>query len=314
MFAKLARSSLVAAMVFAAAPMVHAGALDVRDDAQLLAPTDIDSLRATAAQYPFSVRIFTTNAFSTREDLDRFAGSQVSAPSMVVLAVAPNSHWTSVHFGVATRIAPSQWRTIENAGDGYFRQRQWSGGMQGILATANASVGTGPAMLPRSNGYAYPNAYPQGVIREREEKGFFASGTFLLLVPAFFIGAIVIAAVMARRRQNAGYPNGQYPGGYRDPNAPYGGGPYYNNQGSGISPLGAGIAGAAVGGLAGYAIGRATADNDSSDYSSSYSGSSDSSSYSSDSGGSYDAGGSTSGWDSGGGGGDFGGGGGGGDW
>lgn len=76
--------------------------------------------------------------------------------------------------------------------------------------------------------------------------------------------------------------------------------------------LGAGILGAGVGGLAGYAIGSAMANREEHHGDDHYAGS--------DVGGgteNYDAGGSTSGWDSGGdGGGDFGGGGdsGGGDW
>lgn len=328
--APLAVAAMAAAIV--APSIANAGTLQVRDEAMLLSPSDRASLQSSVAMYPFDVRILTTNAFSDRMSFDRYVGAQVGSPNVVVVAVAPAIRRTSVHFGTGTRIGPQNWRAIEDAGDPFFRSGQWGMGISAIVGRASTFVGTGPAYMPAQNQYNYGGTVPPSQYRPtgyrvsttRERSGF-PIGTVLCLG----IGAVMIFGLFALARRAARGATGGYDGGYRSPGqpGPFGGpgGPGYNpgygpgyGAPGGVSPVTAGIAGAAVGGLAGYAIGRAVDDHGHTETytTTTYDPPPSYSSGDSYGGSSYDAGGSSSGWDSGGG--DSGGGGfdggGGGDW
>jgi uncharacterized membrane protein YgcG len=323
--APLAVAAVAAALV--APSVASAGTLQVRDDAMLLSPSDRASLQSSVATYPFDVRVLTTNAFSDRLSFDRYVGAQVASPNMVVIAIAPAIRRTSVHFGTGTRIGPQHWRAIEDAGDPFFRSGQWGMGVSAIAGRAATFVGTGPANMPSQSQpqFNYRGAPPVGyrVSTTRERSGF-PIGTVLCVG----LGVAMIVGLVALARRATRAASGGFDGGYRTPGqpGPFGGpsapgygpgyGPTYGAPTGGISPMTAGIAGAAVGGLAGYAIGRAMDDHGHTETYTTTTYDSPPSYGSGDSygGSSYDAGGSSSGWDSGGG--DSGGGGfdGGGDW
>lgn len=326
--APLAAASIAAAAL--APSIANAGTLAVRDEAALLSAGDRANLQSAVSAYPFDVRVLTTNSFGDRGSFDRYIGSQVASPNMIVIGIAPSIRGTSVHFGTGTRIGSQMWRSVEDAGDPFFRTGQWGSGIGAILGRAQSAVGTGPAAMAPQSGYGYgrtsgmPAGYRMSTTRERSG---FPIGTVL----CFGLGALVIfgGIALARRARNAaggafgggGYRTPANPGPYGGGPAGYGpnyGGPVYGAPNNGMSPMGAGLAGAAVGGLAGYAIGRAMDDHGhvETHTTTTY----DNGGYDNGGGGSpYDAGGSSSGWDGGGGGfdgggGGFDGGGGGGDW
>ncbi|MDP3278234.1 MAG: TPM domain-containing protein [Deltaproteobacteria bacterium] len=299
-----------------------AGTLQLRDDASVFSATDRASLTQAVAMYPFDVRVLSSNTFADRGTFDQYVATNVASPNMVVVGIAPTLRRTSVHFGVSTRIAPTQWRTIESQGAPFFRTGQWAGGVQAILTNASGAVGSGPANMPLvaqntrypvapygtpTQNYRYNRANRYSSDRGDSSRSF----GFVWVVLGVAVGAMVLVAIARRAARNGGqmaggyrtngYPGGQ-PGGY--PYAPPGGpGGYgYGPSGGGISPMGAGIAGAAVGGIAGYALGRAM-----DDHGGSYTHTSYDNGPSYDNSPSYDAGGSSSGWDGGGGGSDGGG-------
>jgi uncharacterized membrane protein YgcG len=285
-----------------------AGTLQIRDPGDVLPAQEEASLRQAAQAWPFDARVVVTTEMPSRAAFSRYVGAQVAGPNMVVVGVDPLHRLTSVHFGTGTRIARSRFRAIEDAGDGWFRQGQWSGGVEAIFTSAASAVGSGS---PVAGGGAQLDG-------GQESAPSFPWGLMLLGVGGVLIAVMVFRAM---RNRSQAYPMGpgvdpyraqQYPQGYGAPggyNPGYG--PHYGPQGGGMSNLGAGVIGAGVGGLAGYALGSALANRDEHHGADHYAGSG----YD-DGSSSYDAGGSTSGWDDGGGGGDFGGGdsGGGGDW
>ena len=301
----LVSGALLAALFIPSAAL--AGTLQIRDPGDVLAAQDEQGLRAAAAAWPFDARVVVTTELTSRADFDRYVGAQVAAANMVVVGVDPAHHRTSVHFGTGTRIARDRFSVIENAGDGWFRQANWRGGIEAILTSASGAVGSGS-----------PGAVADGPAREGQSAPSFPWGLLLLGLGGVAIAVMVFRA--ARNRSEAAAMNGggdpyraqQYPPGYNPGAYGPGYGPGYGPQGGGgMGGLGAGIVGAGVGGLAGYAIGSAMANREEHHGGDHYAGSDDSGSSN------YDAGGSTSGWDDGGGGGDFGGGdsgGGGGDW
>jgi len=292
----VAATTLTAALTLGA--VASAGTLQVRDDADVLTPAQETLLRGRGAQYPFDARVLTSSRFTSRADFDRHVASQLAAPDMVVVGVDPVHRWSSVHFGTATRIGTASFSAIENAGDAYFRGSRWDEGFGAILGAAQQSVGT-----------AAPTE-----VGARGERSSFPWRTVILGL--LVVGGVALAFRAFRRSQQTlgagGWNNPNVPPqGY---NQPFGGpppGPGYGGYGPAPgSGIGTGIAGAALGGLAGYALGNAMANRgeEGAHGAAGSEGNNDS----------FDAGGSSSGWDDGGGGGgDFGGGdagGGGGDW
>jgi len=290
-----------------------AGTLQIRDPGDVLPAMEEANLREAARAWPFDARVVVTTEMSSRADFDRYVGNQVASANMVVVGVDPMHRMTSVHFGTGTRIARSRFSAIENAGDGWFRQGQWRGGIEAILSSASSAVGSGS-----------PGSVASAPADSRDEAPSFPWGLMLLGLGGVAIAVMVFRAARNRAQMQGMGPGAdpyraqQYPPGY-NPNGPgaYGPGygPGYGPQ-PGMGGLGAGILGAGVGGLAGYAIGSAMANRDESHGGDHYAGSGGGDSSSFDAGGSssgWDDGGGGGGCDGGGGGGDFGGGG-GGDW
>ncbi|MBK6534946.1 MAG: hypothetical protein IPF99_37015 [Deltaproteobacteria bacterium] len=306
---RLLSGSLLAALLVPTTAL--AGTLQIRDPGDVLPAQEEVNLREAARAWPFDARVVVTTEMSSRADFDRYVGNQVASANMVVVGVDPTHRMTSVHFGTGTRIARARFSAIENAGDGWFRQGQWRGGIEAILSSASSAVGSGS-----------PGSVAMAPAGSREEAPSFPWGLMLLGLGGVAIAVMVFRAARNRAQMGAMGPGAdpyraqQYPPGY-NPNGPgaYGPGygPGYGPQPGGMGGLGAGILGAGVGGLAGYAIGSAMANREEQhggDHHAGSDGGGDSSG--------FDAGGSSSGWDDGGGGGGFDGGGdsggGGGDW
>ena len=303
------RSRLLSGALFAALLLpasAFAGNLQVRDPGDVLPAQDEASLRADARAWPFDARVVVTTDMSSRADFDRYVGQQVGSANMVVVGVDPAHRHTSVHFGTGTRIARDRFGAIENAGDQWFRQGQWRTGVEAILSSANSAVGSGSPLAAgdeRARGNEGAPAFPWGLM--------------LLGIGGVAVAVMVFRAARSRAQLGGGgYPGvdpyraQQYPPGY-NPGPNYG--PGYGPQ-PGIGGLGAGILGAGVGGLAGYALGSAMAHREDERY-----GGGDHNVGGSGDNGTpdFDAGGGSSDWGDGGGGGDIGGGdsgGGGGDW
>jgi hypothetical protein len=290
--------SLVAATtlsaVLALGASAAAGTLQVRDDADILTPAQETQLRASGAQYPFDVRVLTDARFTRRDDFDRHVAAQVVRGDMVVVGVDPVHRWSSVHVGTSTRIATARFAAITNAGDAYFRGSRWEEGFGAILGVAQQSVGSA---VPGDAAPAAPRAsFPWRMVIF----GLLAVGGIALAVRAFRSPQRPMDGAGWNRPPAQGYGQPPYGAPPMGP-SPLGYGPA---PGSGI---GTGIAGAALGGLAGYALGNAMAHrgDDAPHASAGAEGTPDT----------WDGGGSTSGWEDGGGGGDAGGdAGGGGDW
>lgn len=311
-----ARLAIFAALVGALAlhaSMALAGTLQIRDESALLAPMEQSQLRASALAYPFDVRVVTTSAMPSRAAFDQYVRAQVTAPNMVVVGIDPVHRVTSVHFGLGTRIAPAYYRAIEDAGDPFFRAGDWRGGIDAIMSRAATFVGTAPAYGPGS-GYAR-SVRVRSVSAEPEAQH--GSTAPLMVLGLLLLGGVVVAAIAVARRNRASMTSGASSGLYRDNAAPPFG-PSYGSPGAygpgygspqGPSPLGAGLIGAGLGGLAGYAIGRAVSEHEHHGHAGAHVdehytavGPVTSADMAPSQGGyeNYDAGGSTSGWDGGG--------------
>lgn len=290
----LRRAPLAAALCgLLATATANAGTLQLRDSADLLTPDDESALRASGARYDFDVRVVTDTRYADRATFDRYVAAQVDGPSTLVIGVDPMHRRTAVHFGRGLRVPTTRYGAIENAGDASFRQAQWRQGIEAIALEAQSAAGTAVGDDAAAPTASQRPSFPWGMV-------FLAGGAVL----------VVAMLVRAARRRAQGYdPSaaGPYRGYEAPPSAGGGYGYGYPPQQPG-SGLGAGLLGAGLGGVAGYALGHAMADRDHDAPSAD----------THHDAGNWDAGGGTSDWDGGGGGGDFGGGGdaggGGGDW
>ena len=280
-----------------------AGTLQVRDEEHLFSSEDRAALQQDATAYPFDVRVLTTGAHAA--DFDHYVGEQVGSPDMVVVGIDKEHRRTSVHFGTGSRIAPTEFHAIEQAGNASFKDGAFRAGVESILTRAKAAVGSSPAVGERSTTPAIPAA-PADAPARQQSSGF-PFGWVIL-------GGLVLLGFIALRRAFANGMGNRYspnlpPGGNFGPGYPPSGyGPGYGpGYGSG-SGLGSGILGAGLGGLAGYELGKAMGEREEREHEREGGmfggGSSDDRDR-----GDWDAGGDTSGWDDGSSGGDWGGGG-----
>jgi hypothetical protein len=230
---------LASALFLALAAMAHpsyAGTLQVRDEAHVLSSSDVHRLQSVVSGMPFDARLAVTTEYPQAQDLSRFVGSLVTEPDMVVVGLDPGHRHVQVHFGNGSHIPRAAWTAIESGGNDKFRQGDWVGGAEAIFRSASASVANvGDGTSPDT---ARPSLF----------------GPVLLLV--IVAGAIGIAVHFARKRAMygsygaPGYGPGPYPPGGYPPGYPMG-----PPQG-GMGPLGGGLIGAGLGGLAGYELGK----------------------------------------------------------
>lgn len=237
--------ALFAIAVFALLAMPHdarAGSLQIRDEAHVLSQGDVARLRSAVESTPFDARALFTTDYPDAQGLSQIVGSLVNHPNVVAVGVDPSHRHVEVHFGVGTGIPRAAWPAIERAGNASFRNGDWEAGTATIFKAASDAVTTsdrGP--LPSTH-----SPSPVG------------SGLFLLLAIAAIIG--VVAFLFVRRRppynmDGGGYGGGPpYGGGYGG--GPYGGPAYPGPPAGGMGPVGGGLIGAGLGGLAGYELGK----------------------------------------------------------
>jgi hypothetical protein len=246
---------LLATAVLFALP-ASAGALHTTDDAGVLTPSQLATLRSRAQGYDFDVRVITSSSYASKSDLGGYVHRFVTEPNLVVVGLDPVHRHVSVHFGTGTRIADSEYQTIESAGVASFKDSDWGGGVVAILDRAEKAVGTG-------TGEGHRTAAVGG---QRSSEG---GGFGILFWIVLIVGGIGVLAWLARRRRANVPPGGGYGppmggGGYGPPmgGGGYGGppmGPSYG--GGGGSGIGGNIASAGIGGLVGYEIGKEVAES-----------------------------------------------------
>jgi hypothetical protein len=291
---------VLAVGLLAVAADADAGTLTLRDEAQIFTPADTAQLRSIVTTAPFDARLVTTTNYADQAGFSRFVGMLVSEPNMVVVGIDPQHHHVQVHFGTGSHIPEADWPAIERAGNDAFKRSAWEEGGADIFRAASSAVTTGGSRVTT------PVTSPS----DQAGGSFLGVGLLIMLVVGVLL-AVVLVAVF-RRRSSPGYGSVPYGGGAPFPG---GGGPYYGPGGTrgAMGPLGGGLIGAGLGGLAGYELGKMEGEREQRGF--------DGGGFDAGSGGSspagngsFDAGGGGSSWDdsgsSGGGGSDFGGGGG----
>ncbi len=260
-----------------ASAVASARLLQVRDPAHALSDNDVAHLRADVASTPFDARLVVTTDYADSQDLARYVEKLVSEPDMVLVGLDPQHHLVQVRFGTGCHVPEASWGEIERSGNDSFRHGDWEGGAAAIFRAASDAVPAG-TFSPPERVQASPG--PGMLFR--------------------VIGGLLVVALLASfffRRRSVG-PSGGYGPGY---GPPYGGGGYgYGPPGGGMGPVGGGLIGAGLGGLAGYELGKLEGERE--DRNRDDLGSTG---QSNDGGGSYDGGGGGSDWDAGGGGGGF---------
>ncbi len=290
---------LALAVVVALVPgLAWAGTLQVRDGAAILSTHDRQKIEAAVSRYPFDVRVVTSSTASDKASFARYVRAQVNEADEVVVGLDPTHRFTEVNFGTGSHVAMSERPAIERAGNAAFRDSRWGDGVVAILDQASAAT-TGGSTSGSSGSSVGGFALGGGLFL-----------LFIIAVPVLIIIAIVSFIGRARRAIGPGYGGPGYGGpGYGGPGyggggpGYYGGGPGYGPQG-GIGPVGGGLIGAGLGGVAGYELGKMEGERERREEGYGGGGSSYESTTGNDGGGSFDdGGGGGSSWDDGGGGG-----------
>lgn len=235
-----------------------AGSLHTTDDADVLSSSDLGAIRKHVNDADFDVRLITTTSYASKSDLGNYIHRFVTEPNIVVIGVDPTHRHVTVHFGTGTRIADTEFKSVEQAGLSYFKESDWKGGVIAIVDRAEKAVGTGS-----SGGYTGSKGSYGGYTGTPAPSSHKSSGISFFSVLMWVVGFIFLISILGwifGRRSSTTYVSGGYGGGgYGGPPAGYGGyggpppGPYY---GGGGSSMGSNIASAGIGGLIGYEIGK----------------------------------------------------------
>lgn len=114
-------------------------AIQIRDEAGLLAPGDLSALQAASARWPFEVHLLTSTSSPNKAAFEARVSAAVDNPNVVAIGLDPTHHNTIVHFGKATGVPASQWSAIYSAGNHDFKGSHWVEGITKIAdRTANA--------------------------------------------------------------------------------------------------------------------------------------------------------------------------------
>ena len=315
-----ALSLLMALLISISAQVSFAGSVTIHDDANILNSSARNTLTSQGSSLPYNVAILTNSSYNSNTTFDNQVNSFISSFNGLVIAVSPSLHHTYVVASSNLGISSSQDTSLSAAGNSFFQQSNWQGGISAILNQARSygNVSTGST----SNSGSFPSTTTSNS-STRSSGGFPIWGCLIIGIIAF----VAFSVFGAGRRNNANnnrggnYSNNFVPGngngygpGY---NGGYNNGGYNNGGGGGIGPLGGGVIGAGLGGVAGYEIGKNVGENEHNNNSGFFGGNNNNngSNWGNDnSGGGFTAGGSDWGNNSGNSGGNSGGGGGGSDW
>lgn len=279
--ALLAGPFLVA--VLTASPFASARALQVRDEAHVLTTEQIGRLRSEVASAPFDARLVVTSEHPSSQELGTYVHGLVNEGDLVIVGLDPEHHHVQVRFGTGSHVPEASWSEIERSGNDAFRRGDWETGAAAIFRTASSAVSTNPS----------------GVLEPAERVGPSRAGPGMVF--AVIAGFVVIALLASffLRRRGFGPGPGAYGPGYGPP-PPYAGGGYgYGPPAGGMGPVGGGLIGAGLGGLAGYELGKLEGQREEHDRGGGFA---ETNQGGGDGGGNYDAGGGGSDWDAGGGG------------
>ncbi len=175
-----------------------AGTLHTSDDAGVLTPSQLATVGSRTQGYDFDVRLVTSSSYASKSDLGAYVHRFVTAPNLVVIGLDPVHRHVSVHFGTGTRIADSEFKTIESAGVDSFKGSDWAGGVVAILDRAEKAVGTGGGQ----------RVAPVGTAGTAPASG----GGFSFFWIIAIVGVIGLLFWIVSRRRGAGSPVGGYGG------------------------------------------------------------------------------------------------------
>ncbi len=244
-----------------------AGAVEFKDDANILSSSDQSSLQSKAGSLPFTVRFYTSNAFTDKTQFINSVNSNAPATG-IIYGISPKLGTTQVVTRGNTGISDSERDSIATSATSSFASGNYKAGLDSMLdrtrslASSGSSSSSSTSTASRSSGGGFPIF------------GCLIIGIIALV--AFSVFGAGRRRAMNNNNNPGGYGPGAGPGfgannnygpgygpgygqqGYGQP----GYGPGYGQQGGGMGPLGGGIIGAGLGGLAGYELGRQSGHND----------------------------------------------------
>jgi hypothetical protein len=240
---------LVGVLLLAAAP-AFAAAVNIYDASHVL---DVTRVQNEAATLPDPVDIYTSTKFADdNAAFDREAQGKAAAAKVIVIAINTQSHHLAIRTGSQSRVTQSAAQAAGQAFTSAFRGgSDYTAATIAALQSMRTAIGNGGAVAP--GGAAQP-AHQSGAST-------FLYSLICLVVVAAVVALIVVGVRRSRNRAQPGAgidpapgygPPGYGPSGY----GPTGYGPPQGSGPSGVNPWVAGGAGAVVGGVLGYELGR----------------------------------------------------------
>ncbi len=245
----LLATGMACCLMMALTMVALASTVHVYDQAGVLNASQVQS---AAQSLPDPMDIYTTNTYSgTSSSFVQQTRSHITGSNLIVMAIDTTHHYLALEGGSSVPLSNSQYNDAVSAFKNNYNNGDYTGATIAAIHSLGSALGSGSSS----------NA---GVPAPASGLGGIGFGT-LCCVGLLVLAAIALFGVFRRRRSGFfGQPQPPMGGPYQQP--PYQGYPpnYYGpgyNQGAGMNPWVAGGLGAAAGGLAGYELGRESAEN-----------------------------------------------------
>ncbi len=134
--------------------------------------------------------------YPSRNALENAAHDCILAPNDVCVVVDPSHRWTSVHFGKATNVPKADFNAISAAGNSYFKNKDFAGGVVAIGNSAMNSVTNAQALAAQRQTQQTQTTQIQTATTSSDNSAIWL--TFLVIILA---ALVVWAFVYLARRQ-----------------------------------------------------------------------------------------------------------------
>jgi hypothetical protein len=246
----LLATALASCLMVALTVAVLASTVHVYDQAGVLNSSQVQSA-AQSLSYPMD--IYTTNNYNgNSSSFVQQARTHITSSNLIVMAIDTTHHYLAIEGGSSVPLSNSQYNNAVTAFKNNYNSGDYTGATVAAINSLRSSLGSSSSSGSNSGGVPASSSGLGGL-------GF---GT-LCCIGLLILAAIALFSVFRRRRRGGffGQPQPPMGGSYQQPYQGYppNYGPGYNQ--GGMNPWVAGGLGAAAGGLAGYELGRQSAEN-----------------------------------------------------
>lgn len=171
--------------------------VSVYDHVGVLTQAEQGSLIANGSRWPFDLHVL-IGTYPNPAALNSAVHNCVNSPNVVCIGLDPSHHKTNVHFGTAVGVPASEYASIVSAGNSYFRDANYQGGIEAI-ATRTRTVAHSVSSPVTYNQDVTHTVIQQPVQVHVDSTGTSAGWWFFSFFMLLIVGACIWAVSKSRK-------------------------------------------------------------------------------------------------------------------